>query len=82
VKISSVLLALALPVLAYAQPDPTKPITNLVIEELGGSLRSERPMVVQWWHDEGQCKLAVKELTKRFMGQRVFVCVRVLGDDV
>lgn len=72
------------PVLAFAQPgpDPTKPVTNLLVEVLGGDLRAERPMVVQWWHDEDLCQTAAKALRKRFVGQRNFVCVRVLGEEV
>jgi hypothetical protein len=82
VKILSLLLLVPLLAVAQTRPDPSKPVTHLIVEELGGSLRAERPNVVQWWHEEAACKDSAKAITKHFAGQRKFLCVRVLGEDV
>jgi hypothetical protein len=80
--LSACLLA---PVLAFAQaPDASKPVTNLIIE-LTGDIRTVRPIVRQWWHDETLCVKTAANLTqqgKEVDPPRAFICVRIVGMDV
>jgi hypothetical protein len=76
---------LLVPVFSFAQaPDASKPVTNLLIE-LAGDIRTVRPVVRQWWHDEDMCVKTAARLShqgKEVDPPRAFICVRIVGNEV